>query len=127
MATYAVKTSGDLDALAERLKHGVLIRSISSSFEGGTEFRSGNARCLMYVFERYSALGGNRVSLSVTFFQGDDSMIHIAASATGGGSGIYKIVPWGENSFLSTLRDTLDEIQKEGEYVFIEEPDAAVS
>ena len=71
-------------------------------------FVSGNARCSVRVFERYSFLGSNRVSLSVTLFQGADGITHLSAVTSGGSQAMFfKINTWGEDAFLDKLRDVL--------------------
>ena len=65
-------------------------------------------RCSVRVFERYSFLGSNRVSLSVTLFQGADGITHLSAVTSGGSQAMFfKINTWGEDAFLDKLRDVL--------------------
>ena len=45
--------------------------------ELNSDFIDANARCSVRVFERYSALGGNRVSLNVTLFQSENGPVKI--------------------------------------------------
>ncbi len=62
-------TDRDFDGLLHSIEEGILEGSISASLEDSSDFQSGDARCSVRVFERYSYMGGNRVSLSVTLFQ----------------------------------------------------------
>jgi len=61
------------------------------------------------VFERYSCLGSNRVSLSVTLFQSSpDGPVHLSAITSGGSQALFfKINTFGENAFLDKLKDLL--------------------
>ena len=61
----------------------------------------------MRVFERYSMIGKNRVSLNVTLFQGPDGKIRLSAITSGGSQAMFfKVNTFGEEAFL----DKLDEI-----------------
>ena len=70
--------------------------------------QSGSTRCSVRVFERYSALGSNRVSLNVTLFQGADGTIHLSAITSGGSQAVFfKINTFGEEAFLNKLEQLL--------------------
>ena len=69
MAKSEWTLSGDFDALLQKIETGILQGSMSASLEAASDFREGGARCSVRVFERYSAIGSNRVSMSVTLFQ----------------------------------------------------------
>lgn len=82
--------------------------SMSASLEDASDFRSGDARCSVRVFERYSYAGGNRVSLSVTLFQNGNDAIYLSAITAGGSQALFfKINTWGEEAFLDKLRELL--------------------
>ena len=81
---------------------------IIQSLEDSSDFRSGTARCSVRVFERYSYLGNNRVSLNVTLFQNGDEPIQLSAITSGGSQAIrFKINTWGEEAFLDKLKEIL--------------------
>ena len=76
--------------------------------EDSSDFRCGAARCSVRVFERYSYAGGNRVSMNVTLFQGEDGVIYLSAITAGGSQAVFfKINTWGEEAFLDKLREIL--------------------
>lgn len=78
--------------------------------ELNSDFIDANARCSVRVFERYSALGGNRVSLNVTLFQSENGPVKISAITSGGSQAmVFKINTFGESAFLDCLREILDE------------------
>ena len=56
----------DFDELLDYLHGGILKGSISASWEDGSDYDGLNFRCAVRVYERYSLLGGNRVSLNLT-------------------------------------------------------------
>ena len=108
MAKLEQNLQGDFDAIVERIVTGILNGSATASLEDASDFRCGNARCCVRVFERYSAMGSNRVSLNVTLFQGDDETIHLSAITSGGSQALFfKINTLGEETFLEKLRELL--------------------
>ena len=108
MAKLELTLSGNFYQLLNRIEDGILNGSMSASLEDSSDFRGGDARCSVRVFERYSYAGGNRVSLSVTLFQNGDGPIHLSAITAGGSQALlFKINTWGEESFLDKLRELL--------------------
>lgn len=108
MAKYEQSFEGDFDQLLQRIEDGILNGSMSASLEDSSDFSSGESRCSVRVFERYSYAGGNRVSMSVTLFQGSDGVIHLSAITAGGSQALFfKINMWGEEAFLDKLREIL--------------------
>ena len=108
MAKYEQSFEGDFDQLLQRIEDGILNGSVSASLEDSSDFNSGESRCSVRVFERYSYAGGNRVSMSVTLFQGSDGVIHLSAITAGGSQALFfKINTWGEEAFLDKLREIL--------------------
>ena len=75
MAKLEHTLNGGFNQWLNRIEDGILNGSMSASLEDSSDFRSGDARCSVRVFERYSYAGGNRVSLSVTLFQNGDGPI----------------------------------------------------
>ena len=107
MAKLVTTLSGDFDRILQKIEDGVLNASVSASLEDGSDFRGENSRCSVRVFERYSYMGGNRVSMSVTLYQSGDR-IHLCAITSGGSQAVFcKVNTLGEESFLDTLRDVL--------------------
>lgn len=110
MAKLERTLSGDFDRILRKIESGILNGSISASLEDSSDFHSSNARCSVRVFERYSYLGGNRVSLSITLFQGEDNEIRLSAITAGGSQAVFfKVNTWGEENFLAKLREILEE------------------
>lgn len=108
MAKLEKRIQGNFNELLERIESGILSGSISASLEDSSDFQTANARCSVRVFERFSYAGGNRVSLSVTLFQGEDGVIQLSAITAGGSQAVFlKINTWGEEAFLDKLRELL--------------------
>jgi len=107
MAKLEQTIYGDFDQVLHRIENGILNGSMSASLENSSDFVSGTARCSVRVFERYSTIGSNRVSLAVTLFQNGDT-IHLSAITAGGSQAMFfKINTWGEEAFLDKLREIL--------------------
>ena len=61
------------------------------------------------MFERYSWLGSNRVSLSVTLAGRGDELFLSAITSGGSQAVFFKINTWGEEAFLDALRGIVEE------------------
>ncbi|MBO4422813.1 MAG: hypothetical protein J5879_05205 [Clostridia bacterium] len=111
MAKYMTTLRGDFDTLIDEIEKGVLSESVSATLEDSCGFTSGGARCAVRVFERYSWFGGNRVSMNVTLFQGEDKVIHVSAITSGGSQAMfYKVNTVGERAFLETVKNVLQRL-----------------
>lgn len=109
MAKLEHTASGSFSQLLTKIEIGILEGSLSASLEESSDFRSGDARCSVRVFERYSYFGGNRVSLSVTLFQNADEPVRISAITSGGSQAVFfKVNTLGEEAFLDKLREILE-------------------
>ena len=108
MAKLEHTLNGSFNQWLSRIEDGILNGSMSASLEESSDFRSGDTRCSVRVFERYSYAGGNRVSLSVTLFQNGDGPINLSAITAGGSQALFfKVNTWGEEAFLDKLRELL--------------------
>lgn len=109
MAKLEKTIYGDFNSLLAKIEQGITSGSVSASLEDSSDFVTGNARCSVRVFERYSYLGGNRVSLSVTMFQNDSNEIKISAITSGGSQAVFfKLNTFGEGAFLDKLKELID-------------------
>ena len=68
MAKLECELVGDFSVILRDIEDGILNGSASASLEDRSDFVSGDVRCAVRVFERYSMAGGNRLSMSVTLF-----------------------------------------------------------
>lgn len=108
MAKLERTLTGDFNEILRRIENGILNGSMSATLEESSDFKAGNARCSVLVFERYSMVGGNRVSLNVTLFQGEDGVIHLSAISSGGSQAVvFKMNTFGEEAFLEKLEEIL--------------------
>lgn len=108
MAKLEKEINGNFEEILNRIEDGILRGSISATLEDSSDFIESESRCSVRVFERYSALGKNRVSLSVTLFQTDKSKIHLSAITSGGSGAVFwKVNTFGEKAFLDKLNEII--------------------
>ena len=108
MAKMEKVLRGDFKEILAVIEDGILRGSATASLEDSSDFSGGNSRCSVRVFERYSWIGSNRVSLSVTLFQGDSGVIRLSAITSGGSQAMFvKFNTFGEEAFLDKLRALL--------------------
>ena len=99
------------DQLLWKLENEIPASSWSAELEAGSDFKEGDARCSVRVFERYSVMGG---SLTLTMFQNGDSPIRLSANTAGGSQAVFfKVNTLGEESFLEDVKGLLEEILEE--------------
>ena len=111
MAKLERAFTGDFDRVLSRLVDGVLNGSMSASLEDSSDFTVGEARVAVRMFERYSMLGSNRVAMSLTLVGLGDRLTLAAMTAGGSQAMVFKINTWGEEAFLDTLAQVLDDLR----------------
>ena len=108
MAQFTVHLTGRFDDLVGYIEEAAAHGSATASLEGREDLTCGNVRCAVRVFERYSFLGGNRLSLGVTVF-GTDGDIQLTAVTSGGSQAMFfKVNTFGEGAFLEKFRAQID-------------------
>mgnify|MGYP003392051392 CR=1 FL=1 len=108
MAKLEKTITGNFNEILHRIEDGIINGSVSASLEESSDFRIGDIRCSVRVFERYSYAGGNRVSMNVTLFQNANGPIYLSAITSGGSQAMFfKINTFGEEAFLDKLREIL--------------------
>ena len=78
----------NFDKLLRKLEQEIPDSSWSADLEAGSDFKEGDARCSVRVFERYSMMGGSQAVF-------------------------FKVNTLGEESFLDDVKDLLEEILEE--------------
>ena len=112
MAKYESRLQGDFDDLLGRLHSGILSGSISAKYEDGSDYQNNGMRCALRVYERYSMIGSNRVSLSVTLI-GEGQDLFISAITSGGSQAIFfKINTLGKSTFLNCAIDIIEDYRR---------------
>lgn len=107
MAIMEHRFTGDFDTMLNVIHDGIMQGSLSASYEGGSDYATGGIRCAVRVYERYSYLGGNRVSLNVTLVGNENELFISAITAGGSQALVFKINTWGEEAFLDKLEEVL--------------------
>ncbi len=104
MAKFEYTFAGDFTHFLAYLSRSVLEGSVSASAEGSSDFATADTRVAVRVFERYSMLGNNRVSLNVTVV-GVRDVVHVVAITSGGSqAALWKVNTFGEESFLEKAK-----------------------
>ncbi|HIT32286.1 MAG TPA: hypothetical protein IAC25_05615 [Candidatus Enterenecus stercoripullorum] len=110
MAMLERTLTGNFSHIVQYLHDSVLNKSASASYEEGSDFTMGSTRVAIRMYERYSWTGSNRVAMSVTIV-GEGNRVHVTAITAGGSQGVFlKLNTFGEESFLDTLAQALDEL-----------------
>lgn len=103
MAKYECRLQGDFHELLQIINTEILDASASASYEDGTDYQSGETLCAVRVYERFSMVGGNRVSLNMTLI-GNGCDLFLSAITSGGSQAmLFKINTWGEEAFLESI------------------------
>ena len=91
---------GDVDALVAHLDRAIPGGSVSAKREDGSDRTIGDARMVVRVYERYSAMGGNRVSLTVSILAVGRQLGITMISSGGSRAVFFKVNTLGERAFL---------------------------
>jgi hypothetical protein len=108
MAQHECKVQGDADALVAHLDRQIVGGSVTAKLEESSDQRIGDARMLVRTYERYSALGGNRVSLSVAILAVGAELAVWATTAGGSEAVFWKVNTFGEDAFLDKAIEAID-------------------
>ena len=107
MALSEHHVTGDLDRFVEHLDDYIISTSATARLEARSERRIGDARMVVQVYERYSATGGNRLSLTVSAMAFGEDIV-VSAIASGGSTGMFfKVNVFGEEAFLAKADDAV--------------------
>lgn len=112
MAKYETNLLGDFTEVLQTIETGILHGSFSASFEDGSDYQRDGVRCAVRVYERYSIIGKNRVSLNVTLV-GDGEDLFLSAITSGGSQAVFlKINTFGEGAFLDRIIDIVEKYKR---------------
>lgn len=103
MAKSEFTLRGNFNEILGAIESGIMGGSISASLEDKTDWHLGDVRCAVRVFERYSMMGSNRVSLSVTLLGQGEKVLLSAITAGGSQAMFFKINTFGERAFLECV------------------------
>ena len=116
MAKLEMTLQGNFDSIIDDLVRCIRGGSLTASLEDHSDMQTKNGRCAVYVFERYSFWGGNRLSLTITLYQdyGDRRVYASAITAGGSQAMFFKMNTLGEESFLEEAEEALSRHRYEG-------------
>ena len=109
MAKFEAELRGNFKQILSEIEDAVLGRSVSASLEDSSNIVSGDTRCAVRVYERYSYTGGNRVSMSITLLDAGGRIFVTAITSGGSQAMLFKINTFGEESFLETVTDVIEQ------------------
>jgi len=112
MAKYETALTGSFDELLALLNKGILKGSMSASLEDSTDVQSGGTRCAVRVYERYSMMGNNRVSMNITLLGNGSNLYVVAITAGGSQAVLFKVNTFGEESFLSHAENIVENYKR---------------
>lgn len=108
MAKREWRLQGDFRGLVLAIEEGIKRGSVSASLEDGSDYSTEQVQVAVRVFERYSWLGSNRVSMNVTVV-GNASQLFVTGITSGGSQAVFfKINTFGESAFLDKLAAIVD-------------------
>jgi len=103
MAKCDAELTGDINKIAAKLHDGIMNGSLSVTFEDESTFTAGDVTCMVRVYERYSWIGGNRLTCTLMLAAKGDN-IKITAITSGGSQAMFfKINTYGEEAFLEKI------------------------
>ena len=108
MAKYEKRLTGDFDSLVKWIHRDITKGSISVSYEDGSDVSMGDVKTAVRVYERYSAIGGNRVSMNVTIVGNGDDLFVTAITSGGSQAVFFKINTLGEGAFLTLCEKSVE-------------------
>jgi len=108
MARYEHELTGDVDPFIAHLDQVIPAGSVTAKFEDGSDRALGDARMVVRAYERYSAFGGNRVSLCISVLSVGQEMAVTAISAGGSEAMFFKINTVGEEAFLKKAVEAIE-------------------
>lgn len=108
MAKREWRLQGDFRSLVLAIEQGIKSGSVSASLEDSSDYAAQGVDVAVRVFERYSWLGSNRVSMNVTVV-GSGSQLFVTGITSGGSQAVFfKINTFGESAFLDKLAAIVD-------------------
>ena len=112
MAYLETSVKADLDDLAVRIERSLSDQSVSSCKEFEKDLTVGDSRVKLQTYERFSYMGGNRVSMHITYIQRGEYVEIIGVTAGGSSARFFKINTIGEEEFLRTLEEAINDSRR---------------
>ena len=113
MAKFEKSLTGNFDEFVRYMHEAITGGSVSATFEDGSDFVVGTIRVSVRVYERYSMIGGNRVSMNITVVGDEDRLLITAITSGGSQAMFFKINTFGEGSFLDQCISAVEHYMSE--------------
>ncbi|NCA67349.1 MAG: hypothetical protein EOM87_04725 [Clostridia bacterium] len=112
MAKYECKLQGNFNQLLITIEMGILNGSMSASLEESSNYSTKDVKCAVRVYERFSIIGKNRVSMSVVLIGEGDNLFLSAITSGGSQAVFFKINTFGEEAFLTCLTKVIEKYKQ---------------
>lgn len=109
MAKFEKTFNGNFEDFVHYIERSVVSGSMSASIEDKSDVFLNDVKIAVRVFERYSAIGSNRVSLNVTIVSKEETITVIAITSGGSQAMFLKVNTFGESSFLTNFERSVNE------------------
>jgi hypothetical protein len=107
MAKLECRLKGSFYQVLSEINDAVMSGSFSANLENGSDYSCGGVVVAVRVFERYSMVGQNRVSLNITLIGSGDDLFLSAISSGGSQAMMFKLNTFGEEAFLNTITNVV--------------------
>lgn len=104
MAKYVFEARGNFEEFVEEVKS--ICSRLGASITQEDEHYFNND-VVVLVYERYSIIGSNRVSLNITIVKNNGLISLVAITSGGSQAMLFKINTLGEDAFLNDLKSEL--------------------
>ena len=109
MSKYEKRFTGNFNDVLQRIDSGIVNGSFSASYEDGSNYAFGEIKCAVRVYERYSMIGSNRVSMNITLIANGNELFITAITSGGSQAVFFKINTFGEDAFLDKIIKIIEE------------------
>ena len=107
MAKFEQSVYGSFDAIVNTLDRDIQGSGLSVNLVDESDFRTGDTRVAVRVYDKYYARNSNRTSLSLTVV-GTGNTVYVSAIGAGGGSGVFLNFSFGaESDFVYTVERSM--------------------
>ena len=103
MAKFKCSLQGDYDQALRFFHNGILEEGTGAQYAEESHFQSSSMRVTVRVYERYSVLHRNWLSLTLTL-AGDGEKLYLSGITAGGSGSIFRFATRSEETFLDTLK-----------------------
>lgn len=119
MAKLIREFKGNFDEVVEYSKESIFESNKTATLEHEVYHDINGVKQALIVFEKFSFIGGNRVSLTLNIISVNEDISLVAITSGGSQAIFYKINTVGEEDFLLRYREKIDELIKRDNESFV--------